>query len=86
MQNEWLSMHGKTIEKILHDIELVKAKNTVSDELNLNNISFVIKSMKMELFNEMQKNSILETEISGLKVELEKFKQNEDCKCCESKG
>ena len=86
MQNEWLSMHGKTIEKILHDIELVKAKNTVGDEINLNNISFVIKSMKVELFNEMRKNSELENEISGLKVDLEKFKQNEDCKCCESKN
>ena len=86
MQNEWLNMHGKTVDKMLHDIELVKAKNTVGDELNLNNISFVIKSMKMELFNEMKKNSEMETQISGLKVEIEKYKQNEDCKCCESKG
>jgi len=85
MQNEWLSMHGKTIDKMLHEINLVQAKNTIGNELNLNNISFVIKSMKMELFNEMQKNSILETEISGLKVELEKYKQNESCKCCEEK-
>lgn len=75
MQNEWLNMHSKTVDKILHDIATAQMKNTINGELNLNNISFIIKSMKQELFKEMQKSASLETELSGMKIDIEKLKE-----------
>lgn len=71
MSNEWYSMHAKTINNCLLEIERFKARNTLdSKDLNLSNISFVITGLRNELIRNIGKLQDNDTEIKELKKQL----------------
>ena len=66
MSSEWLSMHSKTVDNVVLEIEKVKMRNTITDEINLNIINFVILGLRNELIKEINKNQEFDAEVKSL--------------------
>ena len=66
MSSEWLRMHSKTVDNVVLEIEKVKMRNTITDEINLNIINFVILGLRNELIKEINKNQEFDAEVKSL--------------------